>query len=67
MAEVEPRRALDKERVWPDQHISLGHFYVEDLERESQQVPKSICDRLWNAFGFNEADVFDANGQLRPT
>ncbi len=53
-------------RFWQGDQLDLGTFAVDDLTRDAQTLPKRICDRLWNAFGREAADVFDAAGVFNP-
>ncbi|MBI4506106.1 MAG: ATP-binding protein [Chloroflexi bacterium] len=52
-------------RRWQRQHLDLGEFLVQDLAQERQWLPKRICDRLWNAFHYEEAGIFDKDGRLK--
>lgn len=47
---------------WAKEHLELGEFILEDVESGARLLPKSLCDRLWNAFHYEAADIFDANG-----
>jgi hypothetical protein len=58
---------VDDRRRWQRPHLEVGEFLVEDPETERQWLPKRVCDRLWNAFGYDEANVFDADGNLVPS
>jgi hypothetical protein len=56
---------LGEEAPWPKSHLELGAFAVGDIAAEAPLLPKRLCDRLWNAFRLDEANEFDAEGQLR--
>ncbi len=47
---------------WPKDHLDLGEFLVEDIESGARLLPRRMCDRLWNAFRYERAEIFDAEG-----
>ena len=63
-----PRRLLhDQERQvkWQKQHLELGRFYTENLAQDRKLLAKQMNDRLWQAFHYERATVFDDEGNLQ--
>jgi hypothetical protein len=52
----------DSQTKWQLQHLELGKFHVADISQERPLVTKTICDRLWQAFGREKAIVFGDDG-----
>lgn len=50
---------------WPQDYLLVGDFAVEDVDSVHRELPRMMCDRLWNAFGHEESDAFTAGGTLR--
>ncbi len=50
---------------WQKQHLELGKFYAENLSGERKLLTKTICDRLWQAFHRERANVFDDAGTFQ--
>jgi len=55
----------DKRVRWQKQHLELGKFYTENLPEERKLLTKTICDRLWQAFHYERATVFDDSGTFQ--
>lgn len=55
----------DKRVRWQKQHFELGKFYAENLPEERKLLTKTICDRLWQAFHYERATVFDDSGTFQ--
>ncbi|MDO8635950.1 MAG: hypothetical protein Q7R34_06860, partial [Dehalococcoidia bacterium] len=52
--------------TWQEQHLDLGKFYIENLAQEAQMLPRTICDRLFQAFHLDDsASIFDDKGNLK--
>ena len=58
-------RRYDKKVKWQKQHLELGKFYAENLSEECKLLTKKICDRLWQAFHYERATVFDDAGTFQ--
>jgi len=52
-------RQVDQSRRWERQHLDLGTYVLEDPVQRWQALPKQVCDRLWNAFGYEECEIID--------
>ena len=57
----------DKLVKWQGKHLELEKFYIENLAMEAKRLPQRISDRLWQAFHYDSAIVFDGEGNLKLT
>jgi hypothetical protein len=51
---------------WEKDHLELGNFLVENVVTGARLLPKRLCDRLWNAFHYERAMIFDVEGNWLP-
>jgi hypothetical protein len=55
----------DSKVRWPEQHLELGTFYVENISEQRKLLTKKICDRLYQAFNRERCDLFDDAGTFK--
>lgn len=58
------RSGMNPIRRWREDLLELGEFFVEATDHGSKLLPKRLADRLWNAYGLEESNVFDPEGNL---
>jgi len=55
----------DSKIKWQEQHLELGKFYIENISEQWKLQTKKICDRLYQAFHYEECDLFDDAGTFK--
>lgn len=55
----------DSKVKWPEQHLELGMFYVENISEQRKLRTKEICDRLYQAFNRERCGLFDDAGTFK--
>jgi hypothetical protein len=56
---------FDRVFAWVDSELKVDPITVDSLEHPDQAA-KRLLDRLWQAFGFDDAPLFDASGHWVP-
>lgn len=51
--------------VWKKKHLEIPPRQIASLD-QPDRVAEEFADRIWQAFGFDEAPLFDAEGNFRP-
>ena len=49
--------------AWPDVDLEIEPITADSLEHPDR-IAKNLLDRVWQAFGFDEAPLFDADGNF---
>lgn len=52
-------------RLWPKLHLEIPVRQVPSLD-EPDRVAKEFVDRVWQAFGYEQAPLFDDQGNFQP-
>ncbi len=52
-------------RLWHKQHLEIPAKQVPSLD-EPDKVAKEFVDRIWQAFGYEQAPLFDDQGNFQP-
>ena len=64
---VGPRQGLGRDLVPLDRdHLLLPETHVETFGRDIDAILKPVFDIVWNAFGFERCQNYDASGKWRP-
>lgn len=50
---------------WREQDLEVGPRQIESLEQPDRAI-RDFVDRIWQAFGFEQAPLFDAEGNFTP-
>ena len=56
---------FDRIFAWPDLDLALDPITVDSLEHPDNAA-KRLLDRVWQAFGFEQAPLFDQEGNFTP-
>ena len=51
---------------WKEKHLLIPPMQINTIDNP-QKIAKVFADRIWNAFGFNQAPFFDDDGNYSPS
>jgi hypothetical protein len=62
---LRPERIVSPPNFWSEEHLEIP-AYQASIPLDVERTAKSLADRLWNAFGFEKAPLFDREGRFQP-
>lgn len=61
----DPVQGYSGPKLWRKQHLEIPPKQVSSLD-EPDKVAKGFVDRIWQAFGYEQAPLFDGQGNFQP-
>ena len=62
---LRPERIVSPPNFWSDEHLEIPAIQAQ-IPLDIEKTAKYLADRLWNAFGFEKAPLFDQEGHFQP-
>lgn len=56
---------IDGDRIWKETDLEIDPITVDSIG-QPDRAAKRLLDRVWQAFGFEEAPLFDNEGNFKP-